>query len=112
MQIQLSGHHVDITDAIREAVNTKFGKVNSHFPQLESLSVTLTVERASQSVEATTQYLGAAVAVQAANHDMYAAIAQAAKKLEAALAHRKGSVKSNRHEKPQLTEEEPVDQAS
>jgi len=109
MQIQLSGHHVDVTDAIRKSVNAKFSKVGSHFPQLESLSVIVKVERAAQSVDVSTQYLGAAVAVQAVDQDMYAAIAQAAKKLDAALKHRKGSVKANRHEKPQL--EEPVDEA-
>lgn len=106
MHIQLSGHHVTITDAIREAVNAKFAKVGTHFPQLDSLSVTLTVERTSQNVDVTTQFLGAVVAVQAANSDMYAAIAQAAKKLESALAHRKGAIKANRHERPSIAEDE------
>ncbi len=106
MQINVSGHHVTITDAIKENVETKFGKVAKHFPQLDSINITLTVERSSQSIEATTQYLGAPVAVQAADHDMYTAIAQAAKKMEAALAHRKGSVKGNRHDKPALDDED------
>lgn len=104
MQINLSGHHVAITDAIQENVETKFGKVASHYPQLDSANITLTVERSSQSIEVTTQYLGAPVAVQASDHDMYSAIAQAAKKLESALAHRKGSVKGNRHDKPPVVD--------
>lgn len=104
MQINLSGHHVTVTDAIKDNVESKLGKVASHFPQLDSANVTLTVERASQSIEVTTQYLGAPVAVQASHQDMYNAIAQAAKKLEAALAHRKGAVKGNRHDKPAVAE--------
>ena len=102
MQINLSGHHVTVTDAIRDNVETKLGKVASHFPQLDSANVTLTVEKSSQSIEVTTQYLGAPVAVQASHQDMYNAIAQAAKKLEAALAHRKGAVKGNKYDKPEV----------
>ncbi|WP_075185403.1 ribosome hibernation-promoting factor, HPF/YfiA family [Teredinibacter haidensis] len=100
MQINISGRHVEITEGIRESVNHKFTKVQSHFPQLDALSVILTVERHEQKVEAQTQYLGASVSVHASNEDLYAAIAGTAKKLEAALSHRKGSVKSNLHEKP------------
>ena len=96
MQINLSGHHVDITDGIREAVNNKFSKIKSHYPNLDTLSIILTVEKNEQSVEAKTQYLGAPVAVQGSNSDMYVAIAEAAKKLDSALSHRKGATTSHR----------------
>ena len=102
MQINLSGHHVTITDGIRDAVESKFNKVASHFPQLDAIGVSVTVERSAQSIEVTTQYLGAPVAVQATDNDLYAAIASAAKKFESALAHRKGTIKSHSHSKPQL----------
>jgi putative sigma-54 modulation protein len=100
MQINLSGHHVDITDGIRTAVQNKFSKVQSHYPSLDSISVILAVERNSQSVEATTQYMGATVAVEGVDNDLYVAIAEAARKLEAALAHRKGVTTSHRYERP------------
>lgn len=102
MQINLSGHHVTITDSIRDAVNNKFTKVSSHFPQLHSINVKLTVERTEQSIEVSGQYLGAQIAVQASNDDLYAAISSAAKKLDAALRHRKGATKAHLHEKPEL----------
>ncbi|MBC6907390.1 ribosome-associated translation inhibitor RaiA [Saccharophagus sp. K07] len=100
MQINLSGHHVEITDGIRTAVESKFSKVQSHYPSMGALSVVLTVERNEQSVEARTQFMGASVAVEATDNDLYVAIADAAKKLEAALAHRKGANASHRHERP------------
>jgi len=100
MQINLSGHHVDITDGIRTAVQNKFSKIQSHYPSLDSLSIILTVERNQQSVEAKTQFLGAPVAVMGTDLDLYVAIADAAKKLEAALSHRKGTTKTHRHERP------------
>lgn len=108
MQIHLSGHHLNITDGIRDAVHNKLAKIESHYPDLDSLSAVLTVERQAQKAEMTTQYLGAKVAVHATNSDLYAAIGDAVRKLDAALAKRKGAAGAHRHEKPVLTEEEPV----
>jgi putative sigma-54 modulation protein len=104
MQINLSGHHVDITDGIRNAVNSKFSKIESHYPDISTLSVALTVERQAQKVDLTTQYLGATVAVHAAHNDLYAAIADAARKLDSALTKRKGAIGQHRNAKPQLGE--------
>lgn len=100
MQINLSGHHVDITDGIRTAVQNKFSKIESHYPSLDSLSIILKVERNQQSVEAKTQFLGATVAVEGSDNDLYVAIAEAAKKLEAALSHRKGATSAHRYDRP------------
>ena len=99
MHIELSGHHVEITDGIRENINTRFSKIESHYPQISSLNITLTVERNIQRVEASTQFFGATVAVSAESQEMYAAIADAVKKLDSALSHRKGSQTSFRQNK-------------
>lgn len=106
MKIELSGHHVEITDAIKEAAHAKLGKVHNHYPDIQSLNVILTVERKEQKVEVSTNYLGSVVSVHASNDDLYAAISSSAKKLEAALSHRKGAIKSKRHEKIDLSEPE------
>ncbi len=99
MQINLSGHHVEITDGIREAVSSKFSKIESHYPNLDSLNIIVTVERNEQRVEVTTQFMGATVTAHGSHNDLYAAIAETAKKLDAALSHRKGATKSHRKEK-------------
>ncbi|MFT7558118.1 MAG: putative sigma-54 modulation protein [Flavobacteriales bacterium] len=112
MQIDISGHHVEVTDAIRKAVNSKFSKVASHYPNLSTLDATLTVEKASQKIEVSTQFLGGRVSVHASDSDLYAAIADAAKKLESALSHRKGSVKDFKHEKPDLSQKEQAETAA
>lgn len=105
MKIDLSGHHLEITDGIREAVENKFLKISSHHPDVDSLTIILNVERNEQTVDAKTQFLGATVNVKACNHDLYAAIADAVKKLDAALKNRKGSVKSGLHSKPVFSEQ-------
>lgn len=104
MKIDVSGHHVEITPGITEAVNTKLTKVASHYPDLNALSVIVTVERNEQKVEVKTQYRGIPVSVSASDTELYAAIAAVAKKLEASLAKRKGSLAANRHETPELAE--------
>ncbi|GLS25081.1 ribosome hibernation-promoting factor, HPF/YfiA family [Marinibactrum halimedae] len=95
MQINLSGHHVEVTEALRQCVHAKLSKVFSHNPSLSSISVVLNVEPKQQSVEMITQFMGTQVAIRAVAQDLYEAIPSAAKKLEAALKHRKGQVKSH-----------------
>ncbi len=109
MHIDLSGHHVEITDAIREAVHTKLEKIQSHYPHIDAINVIVSVEKKSQNVEMTTQFLGAPIAVHASESDLYAAIASGVKKLDAKLAHKKGANKAHLHDKPILADNEEDD---
>ena len=92
MKIELAGHHIDITDKIRESIDSRFSKIASHFPDIDHLNVTLTNDSSEMVVEADTQYRGAPVAVRASDRELNIAIRDAEKKLEAALTHRKGAV--------------------
>lgn len=105
MRIDISGHHVEITDAIRQAVHQKLEKVASHYPQMESATVILTVEPKHQIAEVTTQFFGTTIAVESQKEDMYSAIADVAKRLESKLEHKKGTAQAKRHEKPNLAED-------
>lgn len=96
MQISISGHHVEITEGIRAAIDNKFGKIRSHYPDVGEITIILRVERNEQRAEADTQYLGARVSAHDVNADLYVAIAETARKLQAALAHRKGTVAAPR----------------
>lgn len=42
--IQITGRHLEITDAIREAVTKKFHKLERHFPHITRIHVTLSVD--------------------------------------------------------------------
>ncbi len=103
MKINLSGHHVDVTDSIKEHINEKFSKIATHFPTLISLDVILSHEHNQHSVELRTTYEGGRISASASDNVMYPAIATAAKKLDAALKHRKGLLKANLHSKPEVT---------
>lgn len=103
MKINLSGHHVDVTDTVKEHVNEKFSKIASHFPTLISLDVIIAKEHGEFDVELRTNYEGSRISASGKDAIMYPAIANAAKKLDAALKHRKGHLKADLHEKPTCT---------
>jgi ribosomal subunit interface protein len=103
MKINLSGHHVDITDSIREHIEEKFSKIATHFPTLISLDVIVSKEHGKHHVELSTTYEGAKVSASNTDEVMYPTIAVAAKKLDSALKHRKGQLKANLHSKPNAT---------
>ena len=48
MKINITGHHVEVTEAIQNVVNGKFEKLNHHFPDLTTLNVILNVEKNEQ----------------------------------------------------------------
>jgi putative sigma-54 modulation protein len=112
MQINITGHHVEITDAIRDAVNARLKKLHQHFPDMTSLTVVLTVEKHEQTAEVTTHFLGQDFNAKAKADDMYQSIAEMATKLSSLLQRQKEKVKSHAHPRPQQIEpvEEVIDE--
>ncbi len=106
MKINLSGHHVEVTDSIRTYIDEKFSKIASHFPTLIALDVIISKEHHKYQVELVTTYEGGRISASGSDEVMYPAIANAAKKLDAALKHRKGQLKANLHAKPEATSPE------
>ena len=74
MQINLTGHHVDITEALKGYVDTKFDRLARHFDHVINVHVILSVEKLRQKAEATMLINGANVFADAVHEDMYAAI--------------------------------------
>ena len=74
MKINLTGHHVDITNALRSYVDTKFERLERHFDHVSNVHVILSVEKLRQKAEATLHLNGANVFADAVHEDMYAAI--------------------------------------
>lgn len=74
MQINLTGHHVEVTDALHDYVHTKFAKLERHFEHINNVHVVLNVEKLNQIAEATVHLNGGEVHAASQNQDMYAAI--------------------------------------
>ncbi len=74
MHINLSGHHVEITESLREYVREKFSKLERHFDQINNVHVVLNVEKLQQKAEAKISLNGREIFAMSENTDMYAAI--------------------------------------
>ena len=85
MQMTISGHHLDLTDPIREYVITKLSKLERHYEQITSTSVILTVDKLQQKAEATIYVSGAELFANAEHADLYAAIDALTDKLDRQL---------------------------
>lgn len=85
MQINVSGHHVEVTPALREYVNNKLSKLQRHFDNITTTEVTLTVEKMIQKAEASVHVAGADLFAACESEDMYAAIDSLTDKLDRQL---------------------------
>jgi len=74
MQITITGHQLDITDALRDYVNNKFSRLARHSDRITSIRVTMSVEKINQKVDATILISGGDINANAEHEDMYAAI--------------------------------------
>jgi putative sigma-54 modulation protein len=74
MQVSLSGHHVEITDSMRNYVNEKIERLDRHFDQALDIHIVLTVEKLRHKAEATLHVSGSNLHAENVQEDMYAAI--------------------------------------
>lgn len=96
MQINLSGHHVEVTSALRDYVNSKMEKLERHFDHITNTQVTLTVEKQRQKAEANVHVSGADLFAQAESADMYASIDSLVDKLDRQIIKHKEKLKNHR----------------
>ena len=96
MQVNLTGHHVDITDSLRAYVDEKIAKLERHFEHVTNVHVILSVEKLNRKAEATVHASGADVFAESVHEDMYAAIDALIDKLDRQVLKHKEKLKSHR----------------
>jgi putative sigma-54 modulation protein len=74
MQLNVSGHHVEVTESLREYVESKIEKIERHFDIVSDVHCILTVEKLQHKAEATVNVNGGTIYADAIEEDMYAAI--------------------------------------
>ena len=82
MNLHLSGHHLDVTPAIREYITGKLDRVTRHFDHVIDVNMILSVEKLKQKVEASVHLSGKDIFVECHDGDMYAAIDSLIDKLD------------------------------
>lgn len=101
MQINITGHHVDITPPLRAYVTEKLQRLSRHFDHVISVNVILNVEKQEQVAEATVNAGGRTLFANDSSRDMYAAIDGLADKLDRQVRRLKGRLRDNHHVKPE-----------
>jgi putative sigma-54 modulation protein len=103
MNLTISGHHLDVTPAIREYVQSKLERVKRHFDQVIDITVILTVDNLPekekrQKAEINLRLSGKTVYVESLAQDLYAAIDSLIDKLDRQVMKYKTKVKDHSRE--------------
>ena len=82
MQLMLTGHHVEVTQSMRDYVGKRLDRVSRHFDQVIGLHCVLTGEKLEHKAEATVHVSGGTLHAESIAENMYAAIDALADKLD------------------------------
>lgn len=100
MNLNLSGHHLDVTPALRSYVRDKLARVTRHFDHVIDAHVVLTVDKLVQKAEITLHVRGKDIHCACEQPDLYAAIDLLADKLDRQVLKYKGKRGGKGHEAP------------
>jgi putative sigma-54 modulation protein len=103
MNLTISGHHLEVTPAIREYVQNKLERITRHFDQVIDIAVILTVDNLTekekrQKAEINLRLSGKTVYVESASQDLYAAIDLLIDKLDRQVMKHKDKVQDHNHQ--------------
>lgn len=96
MQINISGHHLEVTEALRDYVTSKIERLSHHHDRITNTHVILTLDKLVQKAEATMHVSGKDLFAESSSDDMYAAIDDLADKLDRQLIKHKEKMRSHR----------------
>ncbi len=96
MQVSVTGHHVEVTEAMKQHVEEKINKLKRHFDHVTDVHVILTVEKLEQKAEATVQVSGAKLFAEDTQEDMYSAIDNMVDKLDRQVIKHKEKIQAHR----------------
>ena len=104
MNINITGHHVEVTSAIRDYVHSKLDRVIRHFDHVTSVHVILSVEKLKQKADVTLHVKGKDIHADSTGADLYASIDSVADKLDRQVVKHKEKVTDHAHDRPQVEE--------
>jgi putative sigma-54 modulation protein len=74
MNLHVTGHHLEVTPAIREYLSSKLERITRHFDHVLDVNVILSLEREQRKAEASIHVRGRDLFAECRDPDMYAAI--------------------------------------
>ena len=105
MNLTISGHHLEVTPALRSYVTTKLDRITRHFDQLVDIKVLLSVEKQKekdkrQRAECNIHVKGNDMFAESSHEDLYAAVDELVDKLDRQVGRHKEKIKDHQHESP------------
>ena len=103
MNLTISGHHLEVTPALRSYVTAKLDRITRHFDQLVDVKVLLTVENQKekdrrQRAECNIHVKGNDMFAESSHEDLYAAVDELVDKLDRQVGRHKEKIKNHQHE--------------
>ena len=107
MNLNINGHHLEVTPAIRNYIIEKLDRVKRHFDHVIDASVTISVVKLVQKADVTLHVRGKDIHAEASHENLYAAIDALADKLDRQVLRHKDKVTNHNHTpmKHQVVEE-------
>ena len=98
MQISVSGHHVQITEAIEQYIRKKLRRLEKHYQPIINSQVILTVDKNVQKAETRIHISGAEVFAEAESNNLYTSIDKMVKKLDRKMIEMRRKLITKRHQ--------------
>lgn len=103
MNLTISGHHLDVTPALRNYVTTKLDRITRHFDQVVDVKVLLTVDNLKekdlrQRAECNIHVKGKDLFAESAHADLYAALDDLADKMDRQVLKHKDKTQDHHHQ--------------
>ncbi|MDP3812768.1 ribosome hibernation-promoting factor, HPF/YfiA family [Hydrogenophaga sp.] len=103
MNLTISGHHLEVTPALRGYVTTKLERISRHFDQVVDIKVLLTVDNLKekdlrQKAECNIHVKGRDLFAESAHADLYAAVDELADKLDRQVLRYKDKTQDHHHD--------------
>lgn len=96
MKVIVSGKNIEVTEALKETVESKISKLDKYFNEGAEAQATLTVEKSRQIIEVTIPINGSILRAEESTHDMYTSIDKVVDKLIKQLSKHKTKMEKNR----------------
>lgn len=102
MNLTISGHHLEVTPALRSYVNGKLERITRHFDQVVDVKVRLTVDNQKekdkrQRAECNIHVKGGDLFAESAHQDLYAAVDELVDKLDRQVVKHKDRKQEHHH---------------
>ena len=103
MNLTISGHHLEVTPALRSYVTTKFDRITRHFDQVVDIKVLLTNDNIRekerrQRAECLIHVKGNDLFAESSHEDLYAALDQLVDKLDRQVGRHKTRMQDHHHD--------------